>query len=81
MASGWQAGNPDLGKHRWKSCATNADKADEFARAVLPTIQPMRDAGMSRLAIACKLNAVGMPTARGGEWTSASVGNVLERKV
>jgi DNA invertase Pin-like site-specific DNA recombinase len=81
IAAGWQAGNPSLGQHRWKSCESNAGKADEFARAVLPAIQPMLDAGMNRLAIARKLNAMGTPTARGGEWTSASVGNVLRRKV
>lgn len=81
IAAGWQAGNPDLDKHRPKSCATNAQKADEFARAVLPTIRRMVDAGMNRLAIARELNAIGMPTARGGAWTSASVGNVLRRRI
>ena len=40
---------------RW--LATNADKADGFARAVLLTIQPILDAGANRLAIARKLNA------------------------
>lgn len=79
IAQGWHAGNPDLGQYRWKSSATNAAKADEFARTVLPTIQRMLNAGMSRLAIATELNAIGMPTARGGAWTSASVGNVLKR--
>jgi hypothetical protein len=43
------------------------------------TIRRMLDAGMSRLAIASELNASGMPTARGGAWTSASVGNILKR--
>lgn len=81
IAAGWKAGNPDLDRHRWKSCESNAARADEFARAVMPTIQPMLDGGANRLAIARKLNAAGVPTARGGEWTSASVGNVLRRKV
>lgn len=79
MADGWKAGNPDLVKHLPKSNATNAAKADEFAKGVLPAIRRMLDAGMSRLAIANELNANGMPTARGGSWTSASVGNVLKR--
>ena len=81
MASGWQAGNPDLVKHLPKSNVTNAAKADEFAKSVMPAIRHMVDAGMSRLAIANEMNANGMPTARGGAWTSASVGNVLKRTV
>lgn len=81
MAGGWKAGNPDLVKHLPKSNATNAAKADEFAKGVLPAIRRMLDAGMSRLAIANELNANGMPTARGGSWTSASVGNILKRAI
>jgi DNA invertase Pin-like site-specific DNA recombinase len=81
MVSGWKAGNPDLVKHLPKSNATNAAKADEFAKSVMPAIRRMVDAGMSRLAIANEMNANGMPTARGGAWTSASVGNVLKRAV
>jgi DNA invertase Pin-like site-specific DNA recombinase len=81
MAVGWKAGNPDLVKHLPKSNATNAAKADEFAKGVLPAIRRMLDAGMSRLAIANELNANGMPTARGGSWTSASVGNILKRAI
>jgi DNA invertase Pin-like site-specific DNA recombinase len=79
IAQGWKAGNPDLNKHLAKSNATNASKADEFAKAILPTIQRMLDAGMSRLAIAKELNANGTRTARGGNWTSGSVGNILKR--
>lgn len=81
MAAGWKAGNPDLVNHLPKSNATNAAKADEFAKGVLPAIRRMLDAGMSRLAIANELNANGMPTARGGSWTSASVGNILKRAI
>jgi hypothetical protein len=81
IAQGWQAGNPYLDEHRWKSSRTNLDKADDFARKVLSTIQRMVIDGMNQLAIACELNAIAMPTARGGAWTSASVGNVLRRQV
>lgn len=81
IASGWKAGNPNLLKHLPKSNAANAAKADEFARTVLPTITRMRDAGMNRLAIARELNANGTSTARGGAWTSASVGNILKRRI
>jgi DNA invertase Pin-like site-specific DNA recombinase len=81
IAQGWQAGNPHLGEHRWKSSQTNAEKADEFARRVMPTIQRMLNEGMNRLAIARELNVIGLPTARGGDWTSASVGNVIRRQV
>lgn len=83
IAQGWKAGNPHLDEHRWKSSRTNAERADEFARKVMPTIQRMLNDGMNRLAIANELNAIGMPTARGGKckWTSASVGNVIRRGV
>jgi hypothetical protein len=73
--------NPDLGLHRSKFSETTAGEADEFARAVLPGIRPMLDVAANRLAFARKLNAVGTPTAHGGEWTDASVGNVLKRQV
>jgi len=79
ISDGWKAGNPDLKNHLAKSNATNAAKADEFAKLVLPTIQRMLDKGMSRLAIANELNATGTRTARGGAWTSGSVGNILKR--
>lgn len=79
IAAGWQAGNPDLVMHLPKSNATNAAKADEFAQSVMPAIRRMRNAGMNRSAISRELNANGMPTARGGQWTSATVGNVLKR--
>jgi hypothetical protein len=47
---------------RW-SCATNAVKADAFARTVMPTsIRRMLDDGLSKLAN--ELNAIGMTTAR-----------------
>lgn len=81
IAQGWKAGNPNLAQHRSKSSKTNAEKADKFACTVLPTIQRMANTGMNRLAIARELNAIGMPTARGGAWTSASVGNVMRRRV
>ena len=81
IAGGWQAGNPDLVKHLPKSNATNKAKANEFAKSVLPAIGRMLDARMSRLAIANELNANGMSTARGGAWSSASVGNILKRAI
>lgn len=81
MAGGWKAGNPDVVKHLPKSNAANAAKADEFAKIVMPTIRRMLDAGMSRLAIANELNVNGMPTARGGAWTSASIGNIVKRAI
>lgn len=81
IEQGWQAGNPHLDEHRWKSSRTNAEKADEFARRVMPMIQRMLNEGMNRLAIARELNAIQLPTARGGDWTSASVGNVIRRQV
>jgi DNA invertase Pin-like site-specific DNA recombinase len=59
IAQGWQAGNPHLGEHRWKSSRANAEKVDEFARKVMPAIQRMLGDGMNRPAIVRELNANG----------------------
>lgn len=81
IASGWLAGNVVLlDQYRWKSSKTNAATADAFARRMLPTIERMVDAGMSRLAIAAELNRTETPTAKDGKWTSAGVGRILARR-
>lgn len=61
--------------------ASNAAKADEFAKHIQPTIQRLLNEGMSIRAIARELNASGIKTARGGEWHGRTVTNIVERFV
>lgn len=53
--------------------------ADEFAFAVAPMVQEMRDNGMSLRQIAAELAAKGVQTRRGGAWNPTTVKNLLER--
>lgn len=50
-----------------------------FAMKVKPIIEPMRSAGSTLQAIASALDASGVTTARGGNWTPMQVKRVLER--
>jgi hypothetical protein len=55
-------------------------RSDAFAARVFPTIEIIRAEGHASLnSIAHQLNARGVATARGGEWTSTSVKNLLAR--
>jgi DNA invertase Pin-like site-specific DNA recombinase len=56
-----------------------ADKADEFANKLKPTVKRMVDAGMSLRAIADELNSNGTRTARGGAWAATTVKNLIAR--
>ena len=53
--------------------------ADAFAARVAPTINRLRQAGLSLAAVAGKLAEMGVMTARGGIWTPQAVKNVLTR--
>jgi hypothetical protein len=55
-------------------------KPDRHAAQVLPVLAAIRAEGITTHAgIARELNARGVPTPRGGRWTSASVRNLLSR--
>jgi DNA invertase Pin-like site-specific DNA recombinase len=55
-------------------------RADAKAADLAPVIKELQAAGKTSLrAIAAGLNEQGIPTARGGEWSSAQVMRVLER--
>ena len=55
--------------------------AASFAVNVMPVMQQIRTAGAtSYAAIASTLNARGIHTARGGEWHSTTVRNILLRQ-
>jgi DNA invertase Pin-like site-specific DNA recombinase len=78
--SGAKLGNPtNLDEARLLSNLTNAAKAEEFALKVGDTIRGYRDNGLTMKAIAVKLNKLGINTARGGNWHSSTVSNILKR--
>jgi DNA invertase Pin-like site-specific DNA recombinase len=56
-----------------------SEKADAFAIRLRPTIMRMRGAGMTLRAMAEELNASGTKTARGGEWHTTTVKNLVDR--
>jgi DNA invertase Pin-like site-specific DNA recombinase len=63
-----------------KAAMSNRRIAASFAANVMPVMQQIRTAGAtSYAAIASTLNARGVHTARGGEWHSATVRNILLR--
>ena len=53
--------------------------ADERALKVAATVKPLRDAGKTLREIAGALNASGVATPRGGNWSAAQVMRTLER--
>lgn len=60
--------------------AANARQADAFAANVLPVIDSVREGGAKSLhAVADALNARGIATARGGDWTATQVRRMLNR--
>jgi DNA invertase Pin-like site-specific DNA recombinase len=64
-----------------KANAATQRIADSFASNVLPVIAQIRASGAtSYAAIAEAMNARGVRTARGGEWHSTTVRNILLRE-
>jgi DNA invertase Pin-like site-specific DNA recombinase len=57
----------------------NASNADAFALRMRPTVERMLRSGMSLRACSRELNQQGTSTARGGAWTSKTVGNLIAR--
>ena len=51
-----------------------------LAANVLPIIQPMRAEGKSLRDIAKALDALAVPTARGGKWAARQVADILKRQ-
>ena len=59
--------------------AVKAD-ADRFAKNVVPIIREIQSSGVaSHRAVARSLNARGVATARGGQWTAVQVSSILRR--
>jgi DNA invertase Pin-like site-specific DNA recombinase len=79
-ARGCTLGSPVLHLARKAAAEVVSAKADAHAAKVLPIIRRLQKAGItSQRDIAKTLNDDGIKTARGGEWHSSSVGNVLKR--
>lgn len=77
-AQGVVLGNKtNLEEAQAKGQAGNKAKAAEFASKLLPLVAGYRDSGDSLAAIASKLNALGVATARGGQWHAMTVKNML----
>jgi DNA invertase Pin-like site-specific DNA recombinase len=67
-------------KHRAKAVAALQAKAIAQARDLAPIIKDLKASGKTTLrAIAAGLNEQGIPSARGGEWSSPQVMRILER--
>jgi hypothetical protein len=63
-----------------KAHAANRAAADQFAANVLPIVQTIEASGLTTLReVADALNARGIRTARGGQWHSSTVHNLLSR--
>ncbi len=77
---GVRLGNPNLSKAAAIGRAKLQNTARQFALNVLPVIRELQAAGAtSHNAIAMKLNARNVPTARGRKWTHVQVGAALAR--
>ena len=81
-ARGVVLGNPKLDDVRDRAVASVRADADRFAKNVAPIIHEIQSSGVaSHRAIARSLNARGVATARGGQWTAVQVGSILRRVV
>jgi len=81
-ARGVVLGNPKLDAVRDRAVASVRADADRFAKNVAPIIHEIQSSGVaSHRAIARSLNARGVATARGGQWTAVQVGSILRRVV
>jgi DNA invertase Pin-like site-specific DNA recombinase len=79
-ARGVVLGNPHLADVRRRAVASTKANADRFAKNVAPIIREVQGSGIASLrAIARALNARGVATARGGQWTAVQVGSILHR--
>jgi len=73
-------GNPRLDDVRAKAVASNKAEANRFAKNIAPIIREIQKSGVaSNRGVARALNARGVATARGGEWTAVQVGSIVHR--
>jgi DNA invertase Pin-like site-specific DNA recombinase len=79
-ARGVVLGNPNLAEAQAKATEARVANAAAFAENVLPVIDQIRASGATTLrAIADALNARGIHSARGGQWSAVTVRDVIKR--
>ncbi len=77
---GVKLGSPSLASARAAAAEVRQAGADHFAANVAPVIGQLRATGCTSLrSIATALNARGIRTRRGAEWTAAAVSRVIDR--
>ncbi len=76
-ARGVKLGNPNLQPDNEK----RGKQAKEFARRLGPTLQALRQQGLSQRAIVAELNNLRVAAPRGGRWSLVQVQRVLNRLV
>ena len=81
-AQGHTLGNTkNLAGARAAAIKVNRAAADDFAKRVSSTIRGLREQGLTFARIADRLNAMRVPTARGGTWHAMTVRNAFVRPV
>lgn len=72
-----------LGRAGWANLRPNLearqDAAQAFAERLRPAFEEMRARGLTQRAMVAELNAIGVPTPRGGCWRLAQVQRTLSR--
>jgi DNA invertase Pin-like site-specific DNA recombinase len=77
---GKRLGNPNGAVALARARVAQAQAADEFAQSLLPTIESLRAAGVTKLRdIAEALNQRGVRTVRGATWHVSNVKNLIDR--
>jgi len=72
-------GNPRIDLARRAAAKLSRREADRFAANVAPLIRPLRAQGLPLAEIAAALDARGVQTARGADWSAQQVNATLRR--
>lgn len=78
-ARGVRLGNPQIATVNQMGRDTQAAKAQSNAELLAGIVLPMRKQGASLRAIADRLTAQGIKTARGGSWSASHIQHILKR--
>lgn len=79
-ARGVRLGNPNATQQSKVASDQTRNRADTYAKNILPVIQALQAQGVTSLShLARSLDASGVATQRGGRWTAAGVKNILMR--
>ena len=79
-ARGVRLGNPNAAGQSKIASDKTRDRADAYAKGIMPVIQALQVQGVSSFShLAKALEQSGVRTQRGGRWTAAGVRNILLR--